>query len=192
MSPEEKEIPEDAAAGDEQESEGSDAADNSGTEIKDTDIIFDCPLCGKSLAIDYKGAGLTIPCTDCGKMVEVPIPDGMELGDIDSSSQDQEAIILNLRKSLQAAEHQIAHLEDELRSTDSRRDSLEKVRTENIYRFGTIVEKAGILQKALDEISIALRRIVEVAREQADAGRPTGAIGRPFPPPLPKPPASQL
>ena len=72
-------------------------------EIKETDIVFDCPHCSKSLAIDYRGAGLTIPCTDCGKNVQVPIPEGMEITDIDSSEEEQEVRILNLRRSLAAA-----------------------------------------------------------------------------------------
>lgn len=76
-------------------------------EIKETDIVFDCPNCGKSLAIDYRGAGLTIPCTDCGKSVEVPIPEGMQLADIDSNVEEQGGLILNLRKSLAAAEYRI-------------------------------------------------------------------------------------
>ena len=29
-------------------------------EIRDTDIAFDCPQCGKNLVIDYRGAGSTV------------------------------------------------------------------------------------------------------------------------------------
>ena len=42
-------------------------------EIRDTDIVFDCPHCGKNLVIDYRGAGLQINCSDCGEQVLVPI-----------------------------------------------------------------------------------------------------------------------
>ena len=52
-------------------------------EILDTDIVFDCPHCGKNLVIDYRGAGLQIRCSECGEPVLVPIPDGMELNDLD-------------------------------------------------------------------------------------------------------------
>lgn len=45
--------------------------------IPETDIIFECPHCGKSLSIDQRGAGLVIACTQCHKVVTVPIPDGM-------------------------------------------------------------------------------------------------------------------
>ena len=54
-----------------------------GAEIRDTDIVFDCPHCSKTLVIDYRGAGLQISCSECGKDVLVPIPDGMELTDLD-------------------------------------------------------------------------------------------------------------
>ena len=47
-----------------------------GAEIRDTDIVFDCPHCSKTLVIDYRGAGLQINCSECGKDVLVPIPDG--------------------------------------------------------------------------------------------------------------------
>ena len=54
-----------------------------GAEIRDTDIVFDCPHCSKTLVIDYRGAGLQISCSECGEDVLVPIPDGMELADLD-------------------------------------------------------------------------------------------------------------
>ena len=56
---------------------------NEEAEIRDTDIVFDCPHCGKNLVIDYRGAGLQIECSDCGEPVLVPIPDGMDISDLD-------------------------------------------------------------------------------------------------------------
>ena len=52
-------------------------------EINDNDIVFDCPHCGHGLVINYRGAGLIINCTECNEPVQVPIPDGMELADLD-------------------------------------------------------------------------------------------------------------
>ncbi len=57
--------------------------DEAETEIRDTDIVFDCPHCGHNLAIDYRGAGLQISCVNCGQNVLVPIPDGMKIDDLD-------------------------------------------------------------------------------------------------------------
>ena len=55
-----------------------------GAEIRDTDIVFDCPHCSKTLVIDYRGAGLQISCSECGKDVLVPIPDGMDRHEVDA------------------------------------------------------------------------------------------------------------
>jgi len=133
------------------------------TSIKDTDIIFDCPYCGKSLAIDYRGAGLTIPCTDCGKSVVVPIPDGMQLADIDNDPEAQEGLILNLRRSLATAEFRIQQLEAEIRDVSAKRDALETIRTDNMYQFGTIIEKVGVVQKALEDLAAALNKATDSA-----------------------------
>jgi len=131
------------------------------SEVRETDIVFDCPHCGKSLAIDYRGAGLTIPCTDCGRNVEVPIPEGMQITDIDSSAEEQEVRILNLRRSLQMAELRIDHLETELRDTIGRRDELERGRAENGGRMGQMVEQVTRIEAAVMEIGEAIRLIRE-------------------------------
>ncbi len=128
-------------------------------DIKDTDIIFDCPHCGKSLAIDYRGAGLTIPCSDCGTEVQVPIPEGMELTDIDSTEEEQEIRILHLRNSLTAAESRIAALEGELEEINERRKYLEASRTRNMRCFKTIREKTEVIGKALSQIADAIKEI---------------------------------
>ena len=133
-------------------------------DIKETDIVFDCPNCGKSLAIDYRGAGLMIPCSDCGTNVQVPIPEGLELDDIDSSDSEKETRILNMRRSLVAAEERIKHLESEVDELSVRRDQLEKARSENMFRFGTILERTGQIQKSLEEIAVALHQISESAK----------------------------
>ena len=54
-------------------------------EIPETDIVFECPHCGKSLSIDPRGAGLVIRCTQCQQPVTVPIPEGMAIEDFDAT-----------------------------------------------------------------------------------------------------------
>ena len=134
------------------------------TELKATDIVFDCPHCGKSLAIDYRGAGLMIPCTDCGETVQIPIPEGMEIDDIDTSEEEKEGHILSLRRSLAASEAKVKQLESEVEELNSRREQLEKGRAENMYRFGSIIEKTGVIQKSLEDIAVALNQISESAK----------------------------
>lgn len=139
---------------------------NTSSEIKETDIVFDCPHCDKSLAIDYRGAGLTIPCTDCGNMVEVPIPDGMALSDIDALNEEQEVQIINLRRALAAAEFKIEQLEAEIKRLTAKTETLEKKRTKNVYCFGTILEKVGAMQESLEHLSKGLKAISEAAAEE--------------------------
>lgn len=85
-----------------------------GTEIRDTDIVFDCPHCGKNLVIDYRGAGLQISCSDCGRDVLVPIPDGMQLGDLDLDSGEILKQLFATRRNYQKAELEIQSLKARL------------------------------------------------------------------------------
>ena len=85
-----------------------------GAEIRDTDIVFDCPHCGKSLVIDYRGAGLQIDCSQCGESVLVPIPDGMQLTDLDLDSGEILKQLFATRRNYQRAEAQVTALKARL------------------------------------------------------------------------------
>ena len=84
------------------------------TEIRDTDIVFDCPHCGKSLVIDYRGAGLQINCSECGESVLVPIPDGMELTDLDLDPGEILKQLFATRRNYQKAEAKVESLKARL------------------------------------------------------------------------------
>jgi transcription elongation factor Elf1 len=143
--------------------EEQDAADEP-ADIKVTDIVFDCPHCGKSLVIDYHGAGLAIQCTDCGNDVAVPIPEGMEVEDSDSNEEDQEMRILKLRHSLSAAESQIAELEGRVVDLTAGQAVAQKARLREEDRLRVIQEKVQSLHGALDQIARAARSISELSR----------------------------
>ena len=83
-------------------------------EIRDTDIVFDCPHCGKSLVIDYRGAGLQINCSECGESVLVPIPDGMELADLDLDPGEILKQLFATRRNYQKADLKIQSLKARL------------------------------------------------------------------------------
>jgi predicted nucleic acid-binding Zn-ribbon protein len=135
------------------------------SEIKETDIVFDCPYCSKSLAIDYRGAGLTIQCSDCHRDIQVPIPEGMELEDIDSSDEQQEVRIMHLRKSLSDAHSRIRELETALDEMASRRDALEKSRSESMYRIGQISENIDIIESAFRSALHAIKDVKAFCKE---------------------------
>ncbi len=83
-------------------------------DIRDTDIVFDCPHCGKNLVIDYRGAGLQIACSECGESVLVPIPDGMELNDLDLDPGEILKQLFATRRNYQKAELKIQALKSRL------------------------------------------------------------------------------
>jgi|APTNR8051073442_1049403.scaffolds.fasta_scaffold00131_38 predicted RNA-binding Zn-ribbon protein involved in translation (DUF1610 family) len=60
------------------------------TDVQPTDIVFECPQCGKSLAIDPRGIGLVVVCPDCQTQVQVPAPrlDEAELSDEDTGGEE--------------------------------------------------------------------------------------------------------
>ncbi len=85
-----------------------------GVDIRDTDIVFDCPRCGKSLVIDYRGAGLEINCSQCGASVLVPIPDGMQLSDLDLDPGEILKQLFATRRNYQKAELRVQALKTKL------------------------------------------------------------------------------
>ncbi len=89
-------------------------ADAEEVEIRDTDIVFDCPNCGKNMTIDYRGAGLQINCTECGKEVLVPIPDGMQLTDLDLDPGEILQQLFATRRNYQKSEQVIQSLKAKL------------------------------------------------------------------------------
>jgi len=96
------------------EKEATKAASEEDAEINDTDIVFDCPHCGHNLCIDYRGAGLQINCTECGEAVLVPIPDGMNISDLDLEPGEILKQLFATRRNLQKAEAQAAEFAQKL------------------------------------------------------------------------------
>ena len=122
-------------------------------EIRDTDIVFECPHCGKSLAIDYRAAGLTIPCTDCRRIIEVPIPEGMELGDLDVSEEDVRGRNIHLRDALEEAQGRLKALEATVKELRSERAAQDSARMEKIERWDKLRQEAVNLRKAVKQMS---------------------------------------
>ena len=141
-------------------------------EIRSSDIIFDCPFCQKNLAIDCRGAGLTITCPDCDNRVQVPIPEGMDMSDIDSSGEDQEIRIIHMREVLATSQNRIVELEVELDDMRQRRETLEKLRAENAVRFDVISREVEVIQRSLVRIAEVLESAAESARKSAASAAP--------------------
>jgi len=142
---------------------------NDPNEIRQSDIVFDCPFCEKSLAIDCRGAGLTISCPDCDNRIQVPIPEGMEVSDIDSSNEEQEVRIIHMREILATSQNRIVELEGELEDLNKRRETLEKQRAESAVRFDVIGREVEVIQRSLVRIAEVLESAAESARKNSGA-----------------------
>ncbi|HMP72560.1 MAG TPA: hypothetical protein PKE55_04780 [Kiritimatiellia bacterium] len=103
-------------------------------DIEPTDILFDCPQCGKSLVIDERGAGYLITCPDCQNEIQVP--------GIDASHDDPDSARGGQRVAMDAA---TTTLNEQIAS-------LRNQRTLDAQRFRAISEELGLIQAALDRI----------------------------------------
>lgn len=103
-----------------------------GAEIRDTDIVFECPNCGKQLVIDYRGAGLQINCSRCASQVLVPIPDGMQLADLDLDAGEILKQLFATRRNYQKSGIQIQLLKTRLAQLQEALAVMQKVVSEGL------------------------------------------------------------
>ena len=110
--------------------------------ITQDDIVFECDSCGKSMAINRKGAGITIACPECGDLVQVPEYQGPPRSDDNSK--------------VQVYEMQIQKLTISLKELSARRKYLEQLRTEHLSQLDVIKNEFAVIQQALDRINDSL------------------------------------
>lgn len=99
------------------------------TDVQPTDIVFECPQCGKSLAIDPRGIGLVVICPDCQTQVQVPAPrlDTIEMSEEDTGGERG----VNLTERIRL---------------------LERFRAVDQERLQQISAEMGLIQSALDRV----------------------------------------
>lgn len=141
-------------------------SDENREELGKNDIVFDCPHCGKNLAIDYRGAGLAIHCPACSKEIEVPIPEGVDITDIDRLGvvEVKEAgDLLGTAETMAMPEspEQIRKLMTELDELRFRRRYLERQRANAIKGFQAMESQVIALRTALDQIEDILKQLRE-------------------------------
>ena len=151
---------EDVAA---EDAEEMDDPEQSGTVIQDTDIVFDCPHCGHNLAIDYRGAGLQINCVNCGETVLVPIPDGMEIDDLDIEPGEILKQLFATRRNLHKAELRGDDLVERLAEATERRERVEA-------RFAALqMQLNEMKQLCLQQETVNAKLAAMIERLAADA-----------------------
>jgi len=137
------------------------------SEVREGDILFDCPYCGKNLAIEAAGAGLMVPCVGCGKPVQVPIPDAATPEapvaavprPVVLAGEDPRDTIRQLDEALAIANQQIDRLTAEKESLQERRAFLEQIRVTGSARLERIAAELATLQDALDRALVLLAEI---------------------------------
>ncbi len=106
--------------------------ENASTEstFNNTDIFFECPRCGKSLAIDEKGAGMYISCPDCGLRVQVPQAEAASESDDDAHHVDFEDAGQDKQPTIATSEYNSIRgdvLKEIFREITSIQNSLDKI-----------------------------------------------------------------
>lgn len=140
---------------------------NEMTQIREGDIVFECPHCAKSMAIEAAGAGLMVPCASCGKQVQVPIPNAetpaMSIPPTRSPRptrpEDSEETIRQLDAALAFANEQTDRLVAEKEALQERRAFLEQLRTAHRERLQQLATEVEQMQDALDRIGVLLAEI---------------------------------
>lgn len=135
-------------------------------EIKSTDILFACPACGHSLAIDYRGAGLQINCTQCGMPTLVPIPGGMEVSDLDIPAGELLVQLLQTRSVVHKRDQQIAELTQIVESLKVRRSELERNRMNSLHRYAELTHMCQSISRSQVDITGVLTRMLALISEE--------------------------
>ena len=124
--------------------------------IRETDVVFACPYCEKSMVIDQQASGLMVTCPDCKEEVIVPRvsqiqPDhgGIQL------TPDQR--IESLTHALQASHEDIRRLSTHLQEVSKRRKVLEQLRTGNIRRMEQVAAELTVIQTSIDRLASILQ-----------------------------------
>ncbi len=133
--------------------------------ISETDIVFDCPYCGKNLCIDYHGAGLMVACPECEKRIQVPIPEGMDITDFDSSPEEVRVRLIHMREALIAAQIHLTEQQKELASLRERCVAFEQIFANIRETFRSVHEDSSRMKRDLSLVTGTLDRIAKVAED---------------------------
>jgi predicted nucleic acid-binding Zn-ribbon protein len=90
----------------------------------------------------------------------------MELDDIDSSNEEREVRIMHLRKSLSQAHDRIKALETVIEELNLRRESLEKGRSDNIYRLAQVVENIETIENSFKAALHGIKDVRSICKDK--------------------------
>jgi len=135
-------------------------------EIPPNDITFDCPHCGKNHSIDPRGAGLVINCIECGEPVTVPIPEGLEIDDIDATIEELSTQLVNSRQKLHRADERIVALEARVLALSNLEKKMKERDEEDEVFFDILRTKLATLATAQTNAATLTREILQMISEE--------------------------
>ncbi len=135
------------------------------TTIRENDIVFDCPYCGNNLCIDYNGAGLMVPCPECEKRIQVPIPEGMDITDFDSTPEELRVRLIHMREALIECQTRSAEQQQELEGLRERCMAFEQIFANIRDTFRSVHEDASRMKRDLTLVSGTLDRVSKMAED---------------------------
>ena len=130
------------------------------------DILFECGQCGKSLAIDCRGAGLNVRCPQCDSDLEVPIPEGFDLAALDKSISESIASDKETKELISDSDADATASSDATEPIDLLKAEYETVRGQQhdithqnadiLKAIKNVNEQIDELRKALDGLGVML------------------------------------
>lgn len=121
-------------------------------EFTDDDIIFECPFCGKSMAIDKRGMGLTITCPKCEGLVRVPTDSEAPSAQTDSVSMPIEG----LADALEESRKELEEMKQKLSAVENLRIKLEEQSKDHEEKLTILRREFGKIQSALDQVTMTI------------------------------------
>lgn len=122
------------------------------TQFTDNDIIFECPFCSKSMAIDKRGMGLTINCPQCDGLVRVPTVSESTEATPDSVTMPIEG----LADALDESRDEIDELRGKIRELEVLRTSMEEQSSIQEEKLALLRREFSNIQSALDQVSMMM------------------------------------
>lgn len=124
------------------------------SEFTEDDIIFECPFCSKSMAIDKRGMGLTINCPQCNGMVRVPtVSENAEEG---NQPHAVNMPVEGLADALDESRDEINALQKKIDELENLRAKFEQQSSEQEQKLTSLRREFGNIQSALDQVSMLM------------------------------------
>jgi transcription elongation factor Elf1 len=122
------------------------------TDFTADDIIFECPFCAKSMAIDKRGMGVTIKCPECNGMVRVPTVSESTEG----APQSLNMPVEGLADALDESRDDIDELKQKISKLETLLEEMENQSSAHELKFTALRREFGSIQSALDQVAMLM------------------------------------